>query len=583
MFRRWFSQYQTKIGIILGIFLFAGILILPQILIKGVIAGSDFLFHYNRFYETAQQIKTGNFSYFLSLYGFQSTGRIINALYGPYFAYFQGLLVLLSGTWYKYQLLSRFLVASLAGASMYSLAHRGGVRRRISFGLALFYMTTFSIQYWTMRQGFSSWGAAVLPWCLIPALDVIQKKQISILRLAVSVSLMVQIHMLSAFLLVLMYIPFYIYGFAVSREKWTILRKGALAVGLTLLLTANVWVALLEVGMGNELVQPFINSRLYIMTVNQRSIQWLLTPLPLLFLVLYQFYYTFHHWREYEPVLKVVHITYGIFLVLSSSIFPWYTVAQLDLSLVNLIQFPFRFFIPATVLLLLGMGLVFDRYCYKKWPRTVMVFLAIGVIWGGKQVIDMTSEELTHYQTTQTPVKNQKHQFVLGTAQEVRDSFHSSDLNDMLQHILKSTPDYLPTDKQNTENKYDLYEEYVLNQPDIFSKSQEGDKLILTWESDSTGTIQLPVIKYAKTQLVLNGKTLTEKDYTLSAIGNPTVKQQVGTNRLELTYRIGTWFWYLLVLNVLVWLAVLCAGVVCFLKNRKSTRSHGLIDETDIK
>lgn len=566
MFRRWFSQYQTKIGIILGIFLFAGILILPQILIKGVIAGSDFLFHYNRFYETAQQIKTGNFSYFLSLYGFQSTGRIINALYGPYFAYFQGLLVLLSGTWYKYQLLSRFLVASLAGASMYSLAHRGGVRRRISFGLALFYMTTFSIQYWTMRQGFSSWGAAVLPWCLIPALDVIQKKQISILRLAVSVSLMVQIHMLSAFLLVLMYIPFYIYGFAVSREKWTILRKGALAVGLTLLLTANVWVALLEVGMGNELVQPFINSRLYIMTVNQRSIQWLLTPLPLLFLVLYQFYYTFHHWREYEPVLKVVHITYGIFLVLSSSIFPWYTVAQLDLSLVNLIQFPFRFFIPATVLLLLGMGLVFDRYCYKKWPRTVMVFLAIGVIWGGKQVIDMTSEELTHYQTTQTPVKNQKHQFVLGTAQEVRDSFHSSDLNDMLQHILKSTPDYLPTDKQNTENKYDLYEEYVLNQPDIFSKSQEGDKLILTWESDSTGTIQLPVIKYAKTQLVLNGKTLTEKDYTLSAIGNPTVKQQVGTNRLELTYRIGTWFWYLLVLNVLVWLAVLCAGVVCFLK-----------------
>lgn len=583
MFRRWFSQYQTKIGIILGIFLFAGILILPQILIKGVIAGSDFLFHYNRFYETAQQIKTGNFSYFLSLYGFQSTGRIINALYGPYFAYFQGLLVLLSGTWYKYQLLSRFLVASLAGASMYSLARRGGVRRRISFGLALFYMTTFSIQYWTMRQGFSSWGAAVLPWCLIPALDVIQKKQISILRLAVSVSLMVQIHMLSAFLLVLMYIPFYIYGFAVSREKWTILRKGALAVGLTLLLTANVWVALLEVGMGNELVQPFINPRLYIMTVNQRSIQWLLTPLPLLFLVLYQFYYTFHHWREYEPVLKVVHITYGIFLVLSSSIFPWYKVAQLDLSLVNLIQFPFRFFIPATVLLLLGMGLVFDRYCYKKWPRTVMVFLAIGVIWGGKQVIDMTSEELTHYQTTQTPVKNQKHQFVLGTAQEVRDSFHSSDLNDMLQHILKSTPDYLPTDKQNTENKYDLYEEYVLNQPDIFSKSQERDKLILTWESDSTGTIQLPVIKYAKTQLVLNGKTLTEKDYTLSAIGNPTVKQQVGTNRLELTYRIGTWFLYLLVLNVLVWLAVLCAGVVCFLKNRKSTRSHGLIDETDIK
>ena len=39
------------------------------------------------------QLKNGNFSYFLSLYGFQQSGRIVNALYGPFFAYLQGGLI----------------------------------------------------------------------------------------------------------------------------------------------------------------------------------------------------------------------------------------------------------------------------------------------------------------------------------------------------------------------------------------------------------------------------------------------------------------------------------------------------------
>ncbi|MDU1879425.1 MAG: hypothetical protein E6779_07590, partial [Finegoldia magna] len=59
---------------------------------------------YNRFYEDAMQLKNGNFSYFLSLYGFQQSGRIVNALYGPFFSYLQGGLVLISGTWFRYQI-----------------------------------------------------------------------------------------------------------------------------------------------------------------------------------------------------------------------------------------------------------------------------------------------------------------------------------------------------------------------------------------------------------------------------------------------------------------------------------------------
>lgn len=540
----------------------AFVLILPQVLTKGVIAGSDFLFHYNRFYETAMQIKTGNFSYFISLFGFYSSGRIVNALYGPYFAYFQGLLVLISRNWYTYQLVSRFLMGIIAGFSMNALTKRAGVKSKISLAIAVFYMTTFSIQYWTFRQGFSSWGAAVMPWCLIPAIDFIQTKKIAPVRLAVAVSVMVQIHMLSAFLLILAYLPFYLYGFVKSTDKKNILWNGIKAVALALVLTANVWVVLANVGRANNLVEPFINSKLYIMTVNQRSIQWLITPIPLLLMVLYQLYFTFKHWRHFDTLLRLVVGSFFLFLVLSSSIFPWYSINKLNLSLVNLIQFPFRFFIPATVLLLLAVALILERYFDVKWSRWVTIGLLLVNVVSFAQIMHLQQEKITEYYTAKHPIKNKKHTFVLGNTKAVQASFYSSNLNDLLDLIAKSTPDYLPSKKSNTDNKYVLYEKFVLKHTDDFKKSQDGSTLIVTWNADNDGTVSLPVAKYQDTQLVLNGKKLTSKDYLLSGIGTPTVTQRIGKNTLEVTYQVGTWFYALIIINLLTWVAVLFVPMV---------------------
>lgn len=91
-------NYFVKLRPFLLVALFSFILIIPQWLSRGIILGTDSVFHYNRFYEAAMQIKHWNFSYFLSIYGFQQSGRIVNAVYGPFFAYFQGLLVLLGHT-----------------------------------------------------------------------------------------------------------------------------------------------------------------------------------------------------------------------------------------------------------------------------------------------------------------------------------------------------------------------------------------------------------------------------------------------------------------------------------------------------
>ena len=124
---------------------------------------------------------------------------------------------------------------------MYVLLKQCKVKTTIALSLGLLYATTFSIQYWTMRQGFSSWGAALLPFCFIPAIRYIFYQKVEPIRLALSMALIFQVHMLSALMLVMMYIPFYLYTFvtlSVAKKKETFLQV-FIAVILFLLLTVE--------------------------------------------------------------------------------------------------------------------------------------------------------------------------------------------------------------------------------------------------------------------------------------------------------------------------------------------------------
>ena len=68
----------------LFIFLAALGLVLPLLLSNRPVVGIDALFHFNRFYDVAEQLKHGQFSYFMAEYGYQQSGRIVTPLYGPH-------------------------------------------------------------------------------------------------------------------------------------------------------------------------------------------------------------------------------------------------------------------------------------------------------------------------------------------------------------------------------------------------------------------------------------------------------------------------------------------------------------------
>lgn len=532
---------RERLWVSLFIIGFAILLVTPQLFTRKVILGSDSIFHYNRFYEAAMQLKNGNFSYFLSLYGFQQSGRIVNALYGPFFAYLQGGLILISGTWFRYQIVSRVLLHILAESSMYALLKQCKVKTSIALSLGLLYATTFSIQYWTMRQGFSSWGAALLPYCFIPAIHYVFYQRVDQVRLALSMALIFQIHVLSALMLAMMYLPFYLYTFVkatTSKKKETIL-KVLIAVILFLLLTVNVWGVLFYLRVANHLLDPFINREIGKNGIDGTARYWLYTPISLMVLLILQFIYAIVNWKKLARWKRILHFIYFVFFFLSTGLFPWQYLVENGNTFAELIQFPFRFFVPATILLLAITGLTVTRFV--NWRKSIAVllfaFAGVGLI---QNIMDTTDRVKSAAQDGEL-ISIVKHTYVEGDYQTISLTMNDSDLSQFLNLVVKSTPDYVPIygtiGKQNT---YDLYYENIVTNQRT-EKLIKDNYLVLTWQADEGEELNLPIVVYKDSILTLNGKELDKDDYNLSTIGTPTVSSQEGKNKLELRYQEPEW------------------------------------------
>ena len=532
---------RERLWVSLFIISFAILLVTPQLFTRKVILGSDSIFHYNRFYEAAMQLKNGNFSYFLSLYGFQQSGRIVNALYGPFFAYLQGGLILISGTWFRYQIVSRVLLHILAESSMYALLKQCKVKTSIALSLGLLYATTFSIQYWTMRQGFSSWGAALLPYCFIPAIHYVFYQRVDQVRLALSMALIFQIHVLSALMLAMMYLPFYLYTFVkatTSKKKETIL-KVLIAVILFLLLTVNVWGVILYLRGANHLLDPFINREIGKNGIDGTARYWLYTPISLMVLLILQFIYAIVNWKKLARWKRILHFIYFVFFFLSTVLFPWQYLVENGNTFAELIQFPFRFFVPATILLLAITGLTVTRFV--NWRKSIAVllfaFAGVGLI---QNIMDTTDRVKSAAQDGEL-ISIVKHTYVEGDYQTISLTMNDSDLSQFLNLVVKPTPDYVPIygtiGKQNT---YDLYYENIVTNQRT-EKLIEDNYLVLTWQADEGEELNLPIVVYKDSILTLNGKELDKDDYNLSTIGTPTVSSQEGKNKLELRYQEPEW------------------------------------------
>lgn len=539
-----------KYGPFLAIFFIALAFLMPHLFTHKLILGADAPFHYNRFYDAAQQIKYGDFHYFPSLYGFQQSGRIVNAVYGPFFAYLQGLIVLLAGSWFHYQILSNFILYLISGFSMLILLRYVNVRNWVSVPVAVLFMSTYSIQYWSINQGFTSWGTCFYPLCMIPIADFVLHKKFPVIKVAVSVGLMTQIHLLSSIMLALMYIPFYLYYFFNQTEKGKALLQLIKSVLLYFVLTANIWAGLAIVYSGNKILPPFVNREMSQKAIDLDGSYWLHYPKAFPILILSVFLLFIFFQQKNTLFQKIVLYTSLVFFFLSTSLIPWTTLIEKNVPFISLIQFPFRFFVPFTLLLLLYLALSLNQWSEQKWFRLLSIF---GILIFSAQTIQNLYQHLEKWEN-ETFVS--RHTYLFDTPEEARKTFFSKDMSTSLFVFQKTTPDYLPIYKETKDNKYDRYNEEILENETTFIKTHPGGLLTIKWKNTGDKTVHIPVIVYDRTVLQQNGKTLT--DYEVTDIGTPIVKQQKGINELTLHYQTPIYFYFILSLTLIGWFTLLC-------------------------
>ena len=573
-----FKKLQKKHPHLVAISLFVGfsiLLLVPHLVTKGTVTGADLIFHYNHFYDGAMQLKEGNFSYIISLYGYQQSGRIVNALYGPYFAYLQSVLVLLSGTWYRYQIVSNLFLGTLSATSLYVLFREVKVKYSLSLLLSMFFVTTYSIQYWWVSQGFTSWGVALFPLCLIPAVRFLQTKKVPIFLMAGAVGLMLQVHMLSTLFLVIAYGIIFLFGWLKSEQKFKIVGEVAKSILVFLLLTMNIWLPLINIDVTNTLIPPFVNKKFVLSTVTHLKIRFLYYPYSLpLYFGLFLFFLV-KNWKKHSRVLAGLSITYTIYLILSTNLFPWQLVAGKGIAIIELIQFPSRFFLYANVFLLVVVGLQITRLS-EKWQKVfskivlMSLFIGVGFIWyqNGKDIQE------DYY--SDTFMQHRIYTSLYGSADELRDSLHSSDLSEFIYLAQKSTPDYLPNleeksgpaTNEETRKAYHAYHDQIILPNNNFEKQVKGDQLVITWTAKEAEETAVPIIVYQDSQLVLNHQVLNREDIKLSTIGVPTVTSQKGQNTLVLSYKQQWWLLPVIAISLMGWGLWLCYYMAFYRKSK---------------
>ena len=578
---------------------------------RGFVMSMDTWFHYDRFYDISQQIKNHSFNYFQMNYGFSQSGRIINALYGPLFAYLMGFLVLITGTWYRFQILTYFIICLLGGTGMYKLVKKAGASKFWSVLLAAIYINISPIQGWLDHSNLSGWGAALAPFAFIEAINMIQdsKKPIRWLRLMLIMAVIAQTHVLTTLIVAAALIPFAIAGFIRTNFKKQMILDLIKAIAGCLCLTANVWGVLLTIS-GTNKIAPIRQHNLDSNAVTISNVETIRSSLLAIVVAVFiiQIIYVVLTFKK-SFLNDIVTLIGAAFLLLSSYLLPWSTIQAKLPFLRNYLQFPHRFTVVAYCLLLLGIGISLKNFTLQTnkvifygAAAALSLVLVQNLNSNYSRLVEVSSNnympmyEITnkkYYSATSDEERKDYYQYIQGIGKKYhiqgmtpsKQGYHylhtfttnntfyrnSNDFYllkkavrtksakyNLFNLIIKVNPDYLPVNeaKVNYSRVNYAFEKQIIDKEHQFKKEvlSNGDLKII-WRASNTGNVQLPVVMYKQSQLVLNGKLITPEKYSL--ICAPTIIQKAGNNTAILSFKWPTSFKVLFGLTIVSWLALI--------------------------
>ena len=553
------EKYKNKIidyliPIILSLVI-ATVLIWTELTTRSGLTLDDTAFHFHRFYDTYQQIQNHNFSYFQMNYGMGESGRIVNALYGPFFAYLMGSLLLFCSSWLRFQILITYLIFLVGGLGIYRLSRKVKISQVVSSIVTALFLTTGYIAYWPRSNAFNSWGAVLIPFVLIQGINLLNnhKTRFSWISLGIVMAIVAQIHLLSTFFSILALIPFFIYGLVLSenkRQMWIDVFK---AVGLFIVLTANVWGAFLLLYPTNQMASPIDYSPVLTavnLSVAGTSTMWTSITEVTLLLFIVQLIYVIFNFKS-SKLNTFVTLEGIVFLYLSSNLFPWQFVKDTLPAVTGYLQFPNRFTVVAYPLLFLGIGLTLNELIKSHGKKLGMIASALAII----VVLFNVRADFNEINNNITYNKG-----ITSNAKEMKEK----GLAPYINKVEINSPDYLPVRKKIKSSDITGMLMSMSPQKNNFEQTAlSNGRLELTWKDSTSKVTTLPIFIYKQSELSLNNKVIKPK---VNEIGMPQVQSRKGKNTAILSFKTPIWFTILLYISILSWVLLIIYGVFRWVK-----------------
>lgn len=524
------------------IFTVALIYAIPQLHVRGIYVGADSAFHFNRAFEAMERIKNFNFhNTQMSLYGFNKSGRVVNALYGPGLGYFFGIILLLTKSWLKFQLITNFILTIGSIGLSYWLFNKYSKQPFLSlvFAIVLSLTSPWSISYWYQSSGGMPWGMMFMPLVIDAGIQMYsnREKPVRILRLGVIMALILESHMLSFVFGISILSVFFIAGMITNPKRLQLFKQSVVAATISLGLTLGYWSDYISIVHTQNILSPFVNLNPANLSSNifQGLNFWLIV---LSVTLIISFSGKLQNWQW------IVFVTGIGFLIVASG--PKFILEHWNnIGFLRTVQFPMRFTLPGVYLLSFFVVTMLSRF-HDKSPqnKSYIIAIAVGVLLVSGSTIKnsflnyytvnqkfwqnpnyVTSKFSTSRNITQTNIKK--------ILENRNDDFEKS-----INVVNFSAPDYLPGRGQvyYEDANYRVIEKEIINPRIIVKKSlSKTGNLVVKWHQHKTHVTNLPIIVYRQSVVKLNGYKITpEKNNNgvLKVIGNS------GLNTVEVGIKV---------------------------------------------
>jgi len=546
------SKNRTAVTMIV---LAALVMLSPLLLNQQAILGVDGYFQYNRVYEAAMQIKHNNFS-FINIYSFQQAGRVVNSLYSPLMTYLAGALLLLVGTWFRFQVVSAFLVLFISGFGMYRAGRKLSLPRNLAIALGIIFLSSNALYGFVIGITWRSIALGLLPLFVGPIIALYEGdwQLKSMLQLGLYLALLAQVQILATVIFIPFLIPFFCHGLRQSGQRANGLLNLLAGALFSLILSLNVILPILEVYGGNKLIAPttmdlmdqvsLVLQPAYIGVDSSSDIVITVIVYALIMgLIVF--------WRRLGAFTKHLSIVSTTYVLVGTSLFPWDTIQTWWPYLQSFLQMPRRISLVGTPFLILATALVYYEAARNTENLKLQKNLTIASVFLGVLSLSLCTQKVArnvHYsfqektrlaeglQTSPSNVVSK-----LKYMPQLQPDFHTRNLGKLITQVDRATPDYIPITHKIVPDDYGkVYKAYSTN----FSKQRHHfhyqvvkNGVKLSWTAKHATTKSVPVVAYRRTQLVLNGHTLKSGEFKHKWIGNLSLKQRRGHNTLTVRYQ----------------------------------------------